>query len=64
MKTFRVGDKARIVDMPDGGKPLLGQSGTVVKIGGFGIEVDDVMLRTEAGKMVYFKDHQLALDVV
>lgn len=60
MRAFKVGQKARIVDMPAKGIHLIGEVVTILPIGGFGIEDDDVVVATEAGTMLFLKEHQLA----
>lgn len=60
MRTFKVGQKARVIDMPAKGIYLLGEVVTILPIGGFGIEDDDVVVATESGTMLFLKEHQLA----
>lgn len=50
MKIFKAGDKARIIDMPEEDKHLIGEEVTVIPAGGFGIETDDVCVRTVTGR--------------
>jgi len=56
---FKVGDKARIIDMPKKGKHLLNEEVTVIPMGGLGIETDDVCVKTDTGMMLYLKESQL-----
>lgn len=60
MRTFKVGQKARVIDMPAKGIYLIGEVVSILPIGGFGIEDDDVVVATEAGTMLFLKEHQLA----
>jgi len=59
MKLFKVGDKAKIIHMPEKGKHLLNEIVTVIPIGGFGIEEDDICVRTDTGMMLFLKENQL-----
>jgi hypothetical protein len=59
MQQFKVGDKAKIVHMPDKGKHLLHEVVRVIPIGGFGVEEDDVCVVTETGMMLFLKESQL-----
>ena len=59
MEIFKVGDKARIVDMPDKDKGLVGEEVTIVPAGGFGVETDDMCVRTGTGMMLYVNKSQL-----
>lgn len=61
MRAFKVGQKARIIDMPTKGIYLVGEVVTILPIGGFGIEDDDVVVATEAGTMLFLKEHQLVM---
>lgn len=60
MQTYKAGDRARIVEMPDRGAALIGQVVTVATWGGLGAAPDDVMVVTENGSMLFVKEHQLA----
>lgn len=59
MKLFKVGEKAKIIHMPEKGKHFLNEAVTVIPIGGFGLEEDDICVRTEAGMMLMLKESQL-----
>jgi len=60
MREFKVGDKARIVEMPEKGRHLIGEVVTIIPIGGFVPEDDDVGVRLENGEQLYYlKEHQL-----
>jgi hypothetical protein len=59
MHSWKMGDRARIVLMPERGKHLVGQIVTVGRIGGFGIEPDDVAVRGPGG-MLFVSADQLA----
>ncbi|OHB97678.1 MAG: hypothetical protein A2W74_09860 [Planctomycetes bacterium RIFCSPLOWO2_12_38_17] len=59
MKVFKVGEKAKIIDMPEKGKYLLNEVVTVTPIGGFGIEEDDICVKTDTGIMLFLKETQL-----
>lgn len=59
MKEFKAGDKARIVDMPKKGRHLIGEVVTIIPIGGFGYEDDDVVAVLENRSMLFLKEHQL-----
>jgi len=60
MKIFKVGDKAKIIDVTEKGRHLLNKQVTVIQEEGFGIEIDDVCVRTESGSVLRLKEHQLA----
>ena len=60
MQTYKAGDRARIVEMPDRGAALIGQVVTVATWGGLGAAPGDVMVVTENGSMLFVKEHQLA----
>ncbi len=59
MRAFKIGQKARVIDMPAKGIYLIGEVVTVLPIGSFGIEDDDVVVATEARTMLFLKEHQL-----
>lgn len=59
MKEFKPGDKARIVEMPEKGRHLIGKVVTIGRIGGFGYENDDVAVKLENGDHLLLKEHQL-----
>lgn len=59
MKIFKVGEKARIIHMPEKGKHLLNEVVMVIPIGGFGIEEDDICVTTDTGMMLFLKESQL-----
>ncbi|MBM4055650.1 MAG: hypothetical protein FJ264_13515 [Planctomycetes bacterium] len=59
MKMFKVGDKAKIIDMSEKGKHLLGEVVTVIPIGGFGIEENDICVKVDTGMILHLKEHQL-----
>lgn len=59
MRVFKVGQKARVISMPAKGIYLIGEVVTILLIGSFGIEDDDVVVATEAGTMLFLKEHQL-----
>ena len=60
MKIFKVGDKAQIIDVTEKGRHLLNKQVTVIQEEGFGIEIDDVCVRTDSGSVLRLKEHQLA----
>jgi len=59
MKLFKVGDKARIISVPDKEKHWLNEVVTVGTIGGFGYEEDDVCVISDTKMMLYLKESQL-----
>jgi hypothetical protein len=59
MRTFKVEDTAAMIDTPESGKHLLGAIVVVIPIGGFGIENDAIVVRTETGTMLFLKEPQL-----
>ncbi|HHT9104502.1 MAG TPA: hypothetical protein ACFYD7_01360 [Candidatus Wujingus californicus] len=59
MKVFKVGEKAKIIGMPEKGKHLIDEVVTVTPIGGFGIEEDDICVKIDTGMMLLLKETQL-----
>lgn len=59
MKEFEAGDKARIVEMPEKGRHLIGEVVIITPIGGFDYEDDHVVAVLENGFMLFLKEHQL-----
>lgn len=60
MKKFKIGDKAKIIQIPTKGSHLVNKVVTVVPIGGFGYEEDDVCVKLEDDGTIFFvKEHQL-----
>jgi len=59
-ETFKAGDRARIIEMPEAGAHFIGALVTVATHGGLDPAPDDVMARTDSGQMVFVKAHQLA----
>lgn len=60
MRAFKVGQKAKVVELPVKGTHLIGEAVTILPVGGFGVEDDDVVVATEAGTMLFLKERQLA----
>lgn len=58
MTNFTVGQRVRIVDVPDKGQHLKGHVATVLRMGPFS-EPGDVMVKTEGGQNLILHDHQL-----
>jgi len=58
MKLFKVGDKARIISVPEKDKHWLNEVVTVVETGGFP-EDDDIMAMTATKQMLPLKESQL-----
>ncbi len=59
MKKFKVGDKAIIIDIPEKGRHLIGKVVTIIPMGGFSYEKDDVAVMLEDRRMLLLKEHQL-----
>jgi len=59
MKLFKVGDRARIICVPDKYNDLLNEVVTVVPIGGIGYEEDDICVILDSKMMLYLKESQL-----
>ncbi len=59
MKVFKVGDKPRIISVPEKEKHWINKVVTVVAMDGFGYEEDDICVRTDTGQMLNLKEHQL-----
>ena len=58
MKKFKVGDRSKIIDMPEKGRHLIGKVVTIIPMGGFSYEKDDVAVMLDR-RMLLLKEHQL-----
>ena len=58
MKKFTVGDRAKIIDMPEKGRHLIGKVVTIIPMGGFS-EKDDVAVMLDRRMLLLLKEHQL-----
>ena len=59
MKKFKVGDKVQIIEAPEENKYLVGKTGVIKNIEGYGIKNDDVMVWLDDGGKGCFRENQL-----